>query len=66
MQAIDDILEQQQYWESLVGRIAAGDPGGATEFRGTYRAGIRFLMQRRIGDNRLDEVVDETLHGIVG
>jgi hypothetical protein len=67
MQLVDeDVLQQQQYWDNLVLRIMAGDPAGLTEFRATYRPGIRFLMQRRIGDNReLDAVVDETMRGIV-
>ena len=65
MQLIDDVQQQQQYWENIVARIATGDPRGEQEFRGTYRAGIRFLMQRRIGDQQLEEIVENTMLGIV-
>ena len=62
----DDVQQQQQYWENLVARISAGDPGSISEFSSTYRPGIRFLMQRRIGDNGVvDEIVDRTMQGIV-
>src|SRR4051794_7202966 len=65
MQMVDDVQQQQQYWEVLVRRLAQGDPGGPEEFRGTYRAGIRFLLQRRIGNEHLEEVVDQTVMGIL-
>jgi DNA-directed RNA polymerase specialized sigma24 family protein len=65
MEIIDDVQQQQQYWENLVQRIAAGDPGGEQEFRATYRMGIRFLLQRRIGDPNLEEVVEDTVMGIL-
>jgi len=65
VQLVDDVQQQQRHWENLVTRIAAGDPRGEEEFRGTYRVGIRFLMQRRIGDSNLEEVVDETVRGIL-
>jgi hypothetical protein len=64
-QILDDVEQQQRYWENLVERIRAGEAAGTREFRATYRPGIRFLLQRRIGDARIDEVVDDTLDTVL-
>ena len=62
----DDVQQQQQYWENLVVRVAVGDTTSIAEFRSTYRPGIRFLMQRRLADTgAVDEIVDQTMQGIV-
>jgi DNA-directed RNA polymerase specialized sigma24 family protein len=65
MQMIDEVEQQQLYWAGLVERIAAGELSAKREFRDTYRPGIRFLFQRRIGTSGLETAVDQVVHQIV-